>query len=192
MKIDKLIERTTIADFEFIRDYEGDDLNRELIKRFELEDFTISELNEYTNKLSEYLNEGKSLVLNFRHKGVNYGFIPKLTEMTAGEFIDLDDYCKYEDIPRIMSILYRPIVRKGFLWNKGKYKIEKYKETHNKFNDLPVSYYFGAMVFFWIIKNELLKISELYILQETIQMKKEELMVSLLSQFSRKNTDGIT
>ena len=42
---------------------------------------------------------------------VQYGFHPKLVDMTIGEFVDLETYTKdiNENLHKILSILYRPV-----------------------------------------------------------------------------------
>ena len=44
---------------------------------------------------------------------LTYGFIPNLSEITMGEYIDIEGHCKeaHNNLHKIMSILYRPIVK---------------------------------------------------------------------------------
>ena len=81
-------------------------------------------IRDITTILSNMFNEKPPLVKEFKMGGVSYGFIPKLEDMSFGEYIDLDTYIG--DVPnlhRAMGVLYRPIKLK----DKQKYLIEDYK-----------------------------------------------------------------
>lgn len=88
--------------------------------------------------------------------GVELGFIPNWDKLTAGEYIDLETYCKdpLTNAHKIMAILYRKITTKV----AEKYNIVSYdeKEEANIFKRIPASYFTGCMVFFWNIRKELL------------------------------------
>ena len=60
----------------------------------------------------------------FEFNGEEYGFCPNLSNITTGEYIDLESYCKepIENLHTIMSILYRKIN-----FSRGeRYSIEEY------------------------------------------------------------------
>ena len=86
---------------------------------------------------------------------VTFGFIPKLDDITLGEFIDLDNYISdWQQMHKAMAVLYRPVTfRKGEL-----YLIEEY-EGSNKYaevmKDSPVNAALGAIVFFYRLGNVL-------------------------------------
>ena len=77
-----------------------------------------------------------------------FGFIPKLNDMTFGEYVDLDTYIgKWDQMNVAMSVLYRPITAK-----KGhKYLIEDYRgdNYHDIMKQMPLSAVFGSIVFFY-------------------------------------------
>lgn len=92
----------------------------------------------------------------FELNGITFGFIPNLDKIQAKEFFDIKKYeSKPEQANRLMSVLYRPIVK-----DMGKlgYIIEEYKGT-SKYSELmkqsPISAYKSAMVFFWTLANDL-------------------------------------
>ena len=93
-------------------------------------------IRDITTILSNMFNEKPPLVKEFKMGGVSYGFIPKLEDMSFGEYIDLDTYIG--DVPnlhRAMGVLYRPIKLK----DKQKYLIEDYKgEESDKMKDMPM------------------------------------------------------
>jgi len=93
---------------------------------------------------------------------VEYGFIPVLDDMSLGEYIDLDENLSdWPNMHKAMSVLYRPIkYKKG-----NKYQIEEYNGTNSKLLKMPLDVVFGAMVFFYNLNNELVKITLNYLEQ---------------------------
>jgi hypothetical protein len=82
-------------------------------------------LNKAVEHISKFLNETPELQTTFEHKGVKYGFIPNIDDITTGEFIDIENYQKEpKDTYKVLSVLYRPIIKEG----QGKrYLIAPYK-----------------------------------------------------------------
>jgi len=81
--------------------------------------------------------------------GVEYGFEPNLSNMAYGAYVDIS---KYETIgvdekwAEIMSILYRPVVKKqGALYDTKVYDGSLYPE---KFMNVGMHVHFGALFFF--------------------------------------------
>lgn len=88
--------------------------------------------------------------------GQEYGFHPNLSEMTVGEFADLDRFCQesVNNLETIMSILYRPVTKKSGMF----YSIAAYEGINPKpFAQVPVSVAMGAMAFFLSLGTALLK-----------------------------------
>ena len=78
-----------------------------------------------------------------------YGFCPNLSNITTGEYIDLESYCKepIENLHIIMSILYRPISFK----RGGRYAIESYNPDEFKeelFKNCPMDIALNGLGFF--------------------------------------------
>jgi len=115
---------------------------------------------------------------------MTFGFIPKLDDITLGEFIDLDNYVSdWQQMHKAMAVLYRPVTfRKGEL-----YLIEEY-EGSNKYaevmKDSPVNAALGAIVFFYRLGNVL---SSYLADSLTQQMMKDQQALKDLEQ----NGDGI-
>lgn len=115
---------------------------------------------------------------------ITFGFIPKLDDITLGEFIDLDNYISdWQQMHKAMAVLYRPVTfRKGDL-----YLIEEY-EGSNKYaeamKDSPVNAALGAIVFFYRLGNVL---SSYLADSLTQQMMKDQQALKDLEQ----NGDGI-
>jgi hypothetical protein len=118
----------------------------------------FNDLRDITNHIYKLLEQPTDLITVFKIDGLEYGFIPKLDDITLGEYIDLDTYLgSWKNMHKAMSILYRPVEYK-----KGdRYLIEDYKGTDNaeKMLDVSLDVPLGAMVFFWNLRNELLSLS---------------------------------
>lgn len=114
-----------------------------------------NQLDALAQHLSNVLNEKPTLKTTFEHNGKEWGFVPNLEEITAGEYIDAEAYMgDWSNMHKAMAVLYRPIVRKS----KGWYEIEPYEgsDTYSgQLQDAPASIAVGALVFFWTIANEL-------------------------------------
>jgi hypothetical protein len=90
--------------------------------------------------------------------GVEYGFHPKLSDITLGEFADLESYIKDgvdDNLDKILTVLYRPVEEK-----KGdKYRIAKYEYSEEKVElfkkKFNVNWVAGASVFFLSLGLEL-------------------------------------
>jgi len=119
---------------------------------------------EQVNFVQEYItsqittNSMKDELHNiFTHNGIEYGLENDWTKLAWGGWVDLEVFAsdKIEDnIHYLMAVLYRPVIDK----KKGKYTIKPYKaddieDRANEFLTLPVNYWFGASVFFFITGN---------------------------------------
>ena len=90
----------------------------------------------------------------FIYNGVEFGFIPKLDDMSFGEYIDLDTYLPdWQQMHKAINVLYRPIKYS----KKEKYLVEEY-ESADKYDmkNVSLDIVFGSLVFFWNLKRELL------------------------------------
>ena len=118
----------------------------------------FNDLRDITNHIYKLLEQETDLVPVFKLDNIEYGFIPKLDDITLGEYIDLDTYLgSWQNMHKAMSILYRPVVYK-----KGeRYLIQDYDGTDNasKMLDVSLNVPLGAMVFFWNLRSELLSLS---------------------------------
>ena len=137
------------------------------IKYSDTDNIVAKDFDYLITKINDALNKDAEFTPIFKMNGVEFGFIPNLTKdkMTSKEWIDLSLYPldKIEDYHKLMSILFRPIVNKGFSkWFKktdvNLYKIETYQGT-GKYSDLmrqmPMHIVNGALVFFYNLGNEL-------------------------------------
>ena len=133
------------------------DISVEDAKNIVAKDFT-----EIVADITKVLSEQPRFIQRFIHEGKEYGFIPNLDEITAGEYIDLESFLRDEDsYNKAMSVLYRPILNK----RKDLYNIEEYKGSHTEFNTLNLEIVLGSMLFFWNLSNELLIAMKGYLAQ---------------------------
>ena len=133
------------------------DISVEDAKNIVAKDFT-----EIVNDITNVLSEQPRFIQRFIHDGKEYGFIPNLDEITAGEYIDLESFLRDEETyNKAMSVLYRPILNK----RKDLYNIEEYKGSHTEFNTLNLEIVLGSMLFFWNLSNELLIAMKGYLAQ---------------------------
>tara|TARA_Y100000114_G_scaffold3522_1_gene2876 strand:+ start:1406 stop:2059 length:654 start_codon:yes stop_codon:yes gene_type:complete len=106
--------------------------------------------------IDNVFSEKPDLIPTFKLKGVEYGFIPKLDDISLGEYIDLDDsLTDWETMHKAMSVLYRPVtMRKG-----DKYLIEEYNGTDDaeSMKQMRLDVVMGSIVFFYNLNNELLQ-----------------------------------
>lgn len=115
-----------------------------------------SQLNDIQQAITAILNERPSVRTKFEHNGVKYGLVTSLEEITAGEYIDVEQYISdWSNMHKAVAVMYRPIVKEY----KGFYEIEPYEGSHKHsgaLQDAPASIAVGLMLFFWTIGNELL------------------------------------
>ena len=126
--------------------------NIELKKVLQMKATDVSEICTSINKL--FTNDCK-LITKFDHNDKEFGFVPKLDNISFGEYIDLDTYmADWQNMHKAMSVLFRPIKYK----KKEQYLIEDY-ESANKYDlqNMSLDIVFGALVFFCNLRTELQK-----------------------------------
>jgi len=170
---------------------EGDFLQHKMIEIFcdvslkEISLMKLKDINAITNKLGEMFNNNYPLIQTFKHKGLEFGFIPNLDEISLGEYTDLETYISdWDNMNKAMAVLYRPVINK---LNK-KYLIEEYKgsaEYAEAMLQMPLDVALGAMVFFYHLGNALLMSTLNY-------LEKDKTLMDLAEKHSlEKNGVGI-
>lgn len=87
----------------------------------------------------------------FTLDGVDYGFINNMTNLTLGEYVDLESRAEtgfYDGMAGVLAILYRPVVTKTM----NQYTIEPYNDDPDRreaMEECPMDVALGAMLFFW-------------------------------------------
>jgi hypothetical protein len=149
--------------------------------------FPQEDAESIATELAEVLNQPAKFTPRFTLEGVEYGFIPNLEKLSLGEYIDLETYLTdTKDLHRAAAVMYRPIL-KDF---KGLYTIEGY-EGSSKYAEVmkraPIDVISQAVVFFYSLGNELLKVS-----LHSLEQQEVKILTTLERLNSQKSTDGST
>ena len=146
--------------------------------------YRMSDVYSICDQINKALNEKPPLISRWKFKDIELGFIPKLDDMTFGEYEDLDTYIvDWEQMHKAMAVLYRP-VKQQF---KGSYEIEKYNGDSywELMKKMPLSLVMGCMLFFWNLENDLVEVMK----NSSNPVQKQIYQERLTSML---NTDGIT
>lgn len=118
------------------------------------------DFNEIVETISGVLNTKGEFIPTIKYEGLEYGFIPKLDDITVGESADIDSHINdVQKLQKVMGVLYRPITIK----NKYGYQIQEYEPADL---DLPMNIVSGAMVFFCSLMRDLLNYIPSFIKEE--------------------------
>ena len=109
----------------------------------------------------------------FEFNGEEYGFCPNLSNISTGEYIDLESYCKepIENLHTIMSILYRKITFK----RNERYAIEDYNPDEFKeelFKDCPMDIALSSLGFFLTLGERLAMTSLSFLKAQEMKQQK--------------------
>ena len=109
-------------------------------------------VNNIVSEINKMFDVKTSLIPTFKMGGVDYGFIPKLDDISLGEYIDLDNTLgDWETMHKAMSVLYRTVkLQKG-----NRYQIEDYTGMENAevMKGMPLDVVMGSLVFFLDFKK---------------------------------------
>lgn len=114
----------------------------------------IADVSDILAHLNNLLQQKPKLTQTFKLGVYEFGFIPKLEDISSGEFIDLETYLSStETMHKAMAVLYRPIKSKV----KDLYTIEDY-ESSDKYSEvlkyMPLDIALGSMLFFYHLHND--------------------------------------
>ena len=128
-----------------------------------------ADVDKYANHITSLFEQDQEHVLKFDLKGVQFGFMPNLDDITYGENKDVTAYLNdWQTMHKAMSVLYRPIKQKL----GARYLIEDYEGSHKyseTMKQMPLGVVMGAMVFFYNLTNALLKAIPSYLERETMK-----------------------
>jgi hypothetical protein len=144
----------------------------EIFCNIELKDVArirIADIDDLLLHLDNLLQQKPKLTKTFKLGVYEFGFIPKLEDMTSGEFIDLENYLgSTETLHQAMAVLFRPIKSKI----KDLYTIEEYESSY-KYSEvlkyMPLDIALGSMLFFWTLQNDCVNALTDYIQNEVEQ-----------------------
>lgn len=134
----------------------------------------VAELDFIVNHIMDIISKKAKLQRRFTMtdrsgKTVEFGFMPNLSEMSLGEYIDLESYISdWEQMHKALAVMYRPIIG----GNKQFYEIEEYKGSAKYaeiMKDAPMTVALGSTLFFYNLGNELLRIMNHSLQQQVLQ-----------------------
>ena len=172
---------------------DAEQINRKLIETFcglkpeQVNLLPLTSIESLLGVLSGAFSEEFELIRHFELDGVKFGFIPKLDEMSLGEYIDLEStFGDWEKMHKAMAILYRVVN-----FEKGeKYDIVSY-ETNEELAEamkmMPLSVVMSCMVFFYSLGTELAQATLSY----TQKVVKESSTTSQVREALELNGVGI-
>lgn len=168
---------------------EGEDandfINKKLVEIFcniklnEVDSIPLVDFNRILEVLEEAFKEKFSLIRHFELGEVEMGFIPKLDDMSLGEYVDVEaSITDWQNIHKAMGVLYRPVNFKS----KDKYTIAPYKpndDIQEWMKQMPLSAVMSCMVFFYDLGTELSIASLAYLEMEMKRDKTSRLKEAL-------------
>tara|TARA_R110000764_G_scaffold28708_1_gene67584 strand:- start:49 stop:690 length:642 start_codon:yes stop_codon:yes gene_type:complete len=120
--------------------------------------------------------------------GVEYGMHPDLSEITLGEYADIETFIKEgleKKLPELMAVLFRPIKEK----NGSAYTIKAYDGEitirAEKMKKMSAEQVQNALVFFWHFAKELSEILPSYLMERT-----QEIVEELQTEISQNAGNG--
>lgn len=136
-------------------------VNKKLIEIFcnitlrDVEQIPMVEAEKVISILGKSFEEKPELIRHFKLLDVEMGFIPKLDDISLGEYIDLENTISdWQNIHKAMAVLFRPVNFKS----KDKYTIAPYspnEDIQSLMKEMPLDVVMGAMVFFYDLGREL-------------------------------------
>lgn len=158
------------------------------ISMLEVLKIRVTSLNDLVEHFTTIFSAKTELVERFTLDGVEYGHIPKLEDMSFGEYIDLEtNIADFDSYHIAMGAFYRPITNKV----RNMHDIEEYNPSEEKQRvmlDMPLNVALGATVFFYNLETELLRCILSYSKQQMTEMK---VKTSQVGDNSPSNGDGI-
>jgi hypothetical protein len=163
------------------------------VQKIKLSDFddTIQHINDLFDTTTDKLINRFKMVGSDGEGGertVEFGFIPKLDDISFGEYIDLESYIgKWESMHKAMAVLFRPVAKES----RGFYLIEDYggsSKYSEAMKDMPVDVALSATVFFYRLGIKLQTYTLDYLAKETLKEGAQQAS----KPTSRLSGDGIS
>jgi hypothetical protein len=126
----------------------------------ELKGLPVENIQFVSKVLEAHMENPKiDIVYTFMHDGIQYGLENNWGKLTWGQWVDMEVFGhrdKFnESIHILMALLYREVqIENGKTYDLVKFDSNKVLERADKFLELPVSYWFGAANFFFLLSTE--------------------------------------
>ena len=166
-------------------------INQKMVECFcgidlkEVAKISLSDLDNLVEHFNKLFEQKTKFINRFTLNGVEFGFIPNLDKITNGEYMDIDsNISDVNNYHILMGIMYRPITNKF----KDRYQIEPYEANEEYFElmkDLTLDIVLPALVFFYHLGIELLRVLPRFLEEEANKMNTAK------NINSEKSGDGI-
>ena len=167
-------------------------LNMKLVEIFcnislaEVDKISVRGFNKVLEILNKAFSEKPKLISRFKLEGVDMGFIPKLDDISLGEYIDIEsNISNWQKMHVVMSVMYRPVNFKL----GDKYTIAPYEakeEVQQIMKNMPMDVALSAMLFFYDLGKVLLQAIPRYMEKNLSKKDMQQLEAHL-----QKNGGGI-
>ena len=155
-------------------------INQKMVECFcgidlkEVAKISLSDLDNLVEHFNKLFEQKTKFINRFTLNGIEFGFIPNLDKITNGEYMDIDsNISDVNNYHILMGIMYRPIINKF----KDRYQIEPYEAKEEYFElmkDLTLDIVLPALVFFYHLGSELLKVLPRFLEEEANKMSSQK------------------
>jgi len=140
-----------------------------------VQELALSDVVAIMDKVGELqAKQDTSLKRLIEINGIEYGFHPDLSEITLGEYADIEQFIKNgidKQLPELMAVLYRPIKEK----KNDIYIVEPYngdiRLRSEEMKQMSAEQVQSALVFFYTLGKVLSEILPLYLIQKLKETK---------------------
>jgi|TARA_R110000737_G_scaffold108980_1_gene141872 hypothetical protein len=151
------------------------DMPKKLVKELALRDVAI-----IMGKVADLQSKQNTLLRKVVEiNGVEYGMHPDLSEITLGEYADIESFIKdglENNMPEIMSVLFRPVIEKSES-NSEAYTIEAYDGNitirTEEFKKMSAEQVQAALFFFSNLGKGLLRTLPSFLMEQIEEIKKQ-------------------
>jgi hypothetical protein len=122
----------------------------------------MTDVNRIVQHIVDLLNSQPELVQSFKLGDTEFGFIPKLDDMSFGEYIDLDQSLgDWDNMHKAMAVLYRPVKKRiGKFYSIQDYTGDNY---HEAMELTPMDAVLSSMLFFYHLGIDLSRLMTNYL-----------------------------
>ena len=167
-------------------------LNMKLVEIFcnislkEVDKISVRGFDKVLEILNKAFMEKPKLITRFVLEGVDMGFIPKLDDISLGEYIDIEsNISNWQKMHVVMSVMYRPVnFRLGDKYTIAPYEAKE--EVQQIMKNMPMDVALSAMLFFYDLGKVLLQAIPRYMEKNLSKKDMQQLEAHL-----QKNGGGI-
>tara|TARA_X000001388_G_C2234359_1_gene124643 strand:+ start:5949 stop:6578 length:630 start_codon:yes stop_codon:yes gene_type:complete len=183
LKVPNKLSEITLGQYQQFSKISIDNVDEDFLEKKTIEIFCGVELKDvlkikYTSivrvigVINKMFNQKTIFKDRFKINNVEYGFIPKLDDMTYGEFVDLDTLMSdWQTMDQAMAVLFRKVKDT----HKDKYTIEEYNSFEmTDMKKMPLDVAFGAIFFLQSLGKELVNHSLSYLGKKSKTMTKQQ------------------